>query len=431
MPGRTSLRSQRYGSLGFNKSTNKAPPGAPLPDKKQELKEHYDPAVPQQENINANTQPKLREPMRNLMFDPRVVRGSQFPHKPKPPEEPWSTPRRVVVSKTKKPNTVRYSDEPAPIKGRKHCDIQTDVYLEELTDKIPDFDADTQTDPFLDRPATPLFIPWKSGPDKWTQIYEGDLFDFDMEVEAMLEVLCGRTIEQAVMEVMEDHQLAHIRMHQDRFEQLRIAEMVAAEQLEAAHKRAIEEKERRKEQEKKRLMEEKRLRERLEAENFTRQYLHELKEEVMEDLRRKGWFFDPRQREIETIFIPSMLEGVWTHVEDIIRSRFALSYMVDGVLLPVEEMPPETGEDQDLDLDRMDDVIEAEDMFGNVIRQVERPTVCALHDAVETQEVRHYTPTNLLGEMTTETVAGAINLAEEASHLVDLMLAQLRPPAPS
>lgn len=46
------------------------------------------------------------------------------------------------------------------------------------------------------------------------QIYEGDLFDFDMEVEAMLEVLCGRTIEQAVMEVMEDHQLAHIRMHQ-------------------------------------------------------------------------------------------------------------------------------------------------------------------------------------------------------------------------
>lgn len=50
---------------------------------------------------------------------------------------------------------------------------------------------------------------------------------------------------------------------QDRFEQLRIAEMVAAEQLEAAHKRAIEEKEWRKEQEEKRLMEEKRLRERV------------------------------------------------------------------------------------------------------------------------------------------------------------------------
>lgn len=32
--------------------------------------------------------------------------------------------------------------------------------------------------------------------------------------------------------------------------------------------------------------------------------------------------------QIETIYIPSMLEGVWTHIEDIIRSRFALSYMV-------------------------------------------------------------------------------------------------------
>lgn len=42
----------------------------------------------------------------------------------------------------------------------------------------------------MDRPPTPLFIPAKSGRDMETQIEEGDLFDFDFEVEPILEVLC-------------------------------------------------------------------------------------------------------------------------------------------------------------------------------------------------------------------------------------------------
>ncbi|KAL2622630.1 hypothetical protein R1flu_002835 [Riccia fluitans] len=219
-----------------------------------------------QKDINANTHSKYREPMRNLMHDPRVVRGKMAPRPQKmfdqaPPKK--ARTGNYMGPKTKK-RTVRISDEPVPLKGRKHCDIQTDQYLEELPDDVPDFNAVTQTDDFLDRPATPLFIPWKSGPDKETQIYENDLFNFDMEIEPLLEVLVGRSIEQAVMEVMEDHQLAHIRMHQDRFEQLRIAEMVAVEKLEAAHARALEEAARRREQEKKRLEEEKRLKERVE-----------------------------------------------------------------------------------------------------------------------------------------------------------------------
>ena len=40
----------------------------------------------------------------------------------------------------------------------------------------------TQTDPFRDRPSTPLFIPAKAGLDATTQIEAGDLFDFDFEV---------------------------------------------------------------------------------------------------------------------------------------------------------------------------------------------------------------------------------------------------------
>ena len=60
--------------------------------------------------------------------------------------------------------------------------LQTESYLEELTDVIPEAEAQTQTDELPARPPSPTFIPAKMGVDTTTQIEEGDLFDFDREV---------------------------------------------------------------------------------------------------------------------------------------------------------------------------------------------------------------------------------------------------------
>ena len=54
-------------------------------------------------------------------------------------------------------------------------DVQTEVYLEEITDRVVEAEVYTQTDAFLDRPPTPLFIPAKTGMDVATQIEEGDV----------------------------------------------------------------------------------------------------------------------------------------------------------------------------------------------------------------------------------------------------------------
>ena len=40
------------------------------------------------------------------------------------------------------------------------------------------------------------------------------LFDFDLEVRPILEVLVGKTVEQALLEVMEEEELANLRMQQ-------------------------------------------------------------------------------------------------------------------------------------------------------------------------------------------------------------------------
>ena len=61
------------------------------------------------------------------------------------------------------------------ITGRKHIDVQTELYLEELSDRVEEADVEIQTDAFLDRPPSPMFIPAKSGVDVDTQIYEGDV----------------------------------------------------------------------------------------------------------------------------------------------------------------------------------------------------------------------------------------------------------------
>ena len=92
-----------------------------------------------------------------------------------------------------------------------HLSIQTDEYIESLTDKPACQEMGIATEFYLDRPPVPLFQPKMPAKEncKGTQIFDGDcdLFDFDAEVEPMLNVLCLKTLEQARMEVLEEEEL--------------------------------------------------------------------------------------------------------------------------------------------------------------------------------------------------------------------------------
>lgn len=58
----------------------------------------------------------------------------------------------------------------------------------------------------------------------------------------MLEVLVGKTVEQALLEVMEEEELASLRAQQRAFEELRNAELVEVQRLEEQERRHREEK---------------------------------------------------------------------------------------------------------------------------------------------------------------------------------------------
>lgn len=77
----------------------------------------------------------------------------------------------------------------------------------------------TQTDVFLPKPPTPKYVPKKTGIDKITQIGDYDLFEYDREVQPILNVLLTKTVEQAILEVEEETELEEIRKFKAEYKQ--------------------------------------------------------------------------------------------------------------------------------------------------------------------------------------------------------------------
>lgn len=68
------------------------------------------------------------------------------------------------------------------------------------------------------------------------------LFDFDREVQPVLEVLVGKIIEQSLLEVMEEEELAHIKAQQRAFLERRNNELAEVQRLQEQERRLSKEK---------------------------------------------------------------------------------------------------------------------------------------------------------------------------------------------
>ena len=120
-------------------------------------------------------------------------------------------------------------------------EIQTEKYVEILTDNPPEQEQGVATEFYLDRPPVPLFQPKMPSKEncKATQIFDEDpdLFDFDKEIEPMLNVLVRKTLEQARMLVLEEEELNIMKQQKKEYEEVRNAELIEAQRLEAAETR--------------------------------------------------------------------------------------------------------------------------------------------------------------------------------------------------
>merc|ERR1719198_704578 len=254
----------------------------------------------------------------NIMFDRRVVRGNTYAAQVVTQNATREMERlRMENERAMKREVARRKVDagltprtPPPVAGRAHMDVQTDTYLEELMDRPVEVNVDTQTDPSMDRPSSPLFVPAKSGMDKDTQVDTAEIFDFNLEVKPILEVLVGKTLQTSMLELMEEEELQAIRKRQDEFEQMRDAELLEVQRLEAEAARAFDEKNRRLKQEKERKRLQKELKEKIAARSFAKNYTSDITSDVFATLEAAGHFYDPVNREVEEVFIPWLLDEV-------------------------------------------------------------------------------------------------------------------------
>ncbi|KAJ8913498.1 hypothetical protein NQ315_017048 [Exocentrus adspersus] len=293
-------------------------------------------------------------PYANLMFEKRVFRGSNFSSQPCGQHFPKLTKflpqgdgesaaaraaearRRAMARRKAKNQQIRASflrlGSPPAVPGRKHERVQTELYLEEIFVNPPVTDTCTQTDLFVERPVSPFYVPARTGADVSTQIYPGDLFDFDMEVQPILEVLVGKTIEQALIEVLEEEELAALREQQRRFLELRAAETAEALRLEEREKRLVKEKERRISELEEGLKVQKEMEERIAAAVLMQGYMANLLPSVLEGLESEGFLVDSIRKDVDESFMPWLMKEVTQELQEMVSSRDVLTDIVREIL---------------------------------------------------------------------------------------------------
>ncbi|XP_049794561.1 radial spoke head protein 3 homolog [Schistocerca nitens] len=294
----------------------------------------------QQKNGDAKKQ-DAGPPYANIMYDRRVVRGSTFAQHPIPTDGESQAARQAEVRRRALARKRAHAQQgrlglrigsPPPVAGRKHETVQTSAYLEEILDRPLEEDACCQTDLFLDRPPTPPYVPAKTGLDEETQIYPGDLFDFDLEVEPILEVLVGKTIEQAMIEVLSEEEMAAMRAQQRRLEERRAGEEAEIKRLEERERRMREEKDRRVSQLERELREQQEAEERLAAALLTRGYLEDALPAVLRGLNEAGYFIDAIREDVLQNFMPWLMNEVRQEMDQMVASRQVLTDLVRDIV---------------------------------------------------------------------------------------------------
>jgi hypothetical protein len=209
-------------------------------------------------------------------------------------------------------------------------ELQCEPYLQEVLEKPAQVDKLTWTDAFIDRPATPPYLPPKTGIDIETQIEDGELFHFDFEVQPIVSTIVGKILEQAHMEVHEEEEFANIRRHKEAIEHRRNVELADIQRLEEAERRKFEEKQKRVEECLKFENEQRELRNRIAARGFGEFFASDLMVDALALLNKRGYFYDEVEREVETTFLPwlsqAMADGKDLHkltnaIERTVRQR--------------------------------------------------------------------------------------------------------------
>ena len=206
--------------------------------------------------------------------------------------------------------------------------MQTEEYVETISEKNPENNVEIQTDFYIDRPMNRLFNPKKYGVDTATEMAVGDLFDFDEEVEPLLQVLVYKTLEASRMEVLEEEELEIMKRQLKQFEEKRNSELAEVQRMQSQSGRVQEEKERRDLQhwvfyKLKSYFDKKNI-----ARKMSRSCLKNLKKTAMAELDDHGFFRLQQEDEFHSEYMPWLMENVQSVLEKAVGLRQQMDFEI-------------------------------------------------------------------------------------------------------
>ena len=277
----------------------------------------------------------------NILHDPRVVRGNTYAAIVIPSsiqleflrmKEEEEKRRRARRKLTKLPRVAllgrnRKEEEETNVEEDKRPDSPLLKQIEnkdEVIDK-PYF--------YEDRPPTPKYIPLPPGQDEETQVIDLELFDFEMEVKPILEVLVGRSVVQARYELIEEDERNEYLKHKKEYERKREFELMNLQRTEARYMRLEEEKQRRFKQKEQRKLYDITLQKKLISKVFSKMYLRSMKQSVLNQLQQRGFLaehedyvnqqFLVENSNKQVCTLEALYEDIESHLETDINTEYA------------------------------------------------------------------------------------------------------------
>mmetsp|Transcript_10823 Transcript_10823/g.24763 ORF Transcript_10823/g.24763 Transcript_10823/m.24763 type:complete len:457 (+) Transcript_10823:199-1569(+) len=196
--------------------------------------------------------------------------------------------------------------------------------------------VETQTDELLPEAPAEHYKPQRTGVDVSTQVLDGELFDFDREVEPILNVIVNKTLEQAVMEVEEEHELAQMAQFKEEFyvRQEKMSqdwqEQVAEEFVRWKEKQAVVAQKRAEKERAARVLL------KVQAVAAAKAHLASLVPRAMDTLKEVA-LPDMNTVSIDRYFMPQLLSSVQAKVREHIASRQLVADIIDNAAKQQQE----------------------------------------------------------------------------------------------
>lgn len=264
-------------------------------------------------------------PPANIMFDRRIVRGNTYAAMIIPSSTQQEMERMQDLEQNRQKRLLERQQqlrEESEIQNKPTFPVGTfeearePEGLEEIRDRPAAAVNQAFLDFYVDRQPEAEFKPQPKGVDVVTQIEGDELFDYDLEVEPILQVIVGKTLEQARMEVSEEDELAEAEQLRLDFERERNYELIDVQRLEAEAIRKEKEQKRRKLQAKTRRDQKKFAHQKYCARITAKRFLHRIPTTSFIELRDLGPLAEPSNANILRTFVPWMMSNAVFTVED-------------------------------------------------------------------------------------------------------------------